>query len=143
MAIGRCSEGEKPPLVILPELIAFAVEDQRAFAHRLAALDLEADAQLRRAVEKLGEDPHRPGKPAFGAAALVDGEIEAGHDRRGRRVEVVAVERKPGLEPQRIAGAEADRLDQLAGAERIGQRPRRQCRARKSRTRLRRYSRSG
>ena len=36
------------------DLIAFAVEDQRALAHRLAAFDQQADALLGRAIVELG-----------------------------------------------------------------------------------------
>ena len=56
------------------DLIAFAVEDQRALAHRLLAVDEQADALLHRAIVDLAEDPQRAGEAALGAAALADRE---------------------------------------------------------------------
>ena len=89
------------------DLIAFAVEHQRAFANRLAAVDLEADALLRRTVLDLRENAHRAGEAAVGAAPLVDCEGEAGHDRRRLVVEVVTVERQARFEAQRIRARQA------------------------------------
>ena len=71
---------------------------------------------------ELAEDPHRAGEAAFGAAALADGESR-GPAITGVvvAVEIVAVERQAGLEPQQIARAEADRLDR-AGRRRARRR---------------------
>ena len=63
-----------------------------------------------------------PGESTLGTAALVDSEGEPGHHRCDRAVEIVAVERQPRLEPQRIAGAEADRLHPFVGNQPVGDR---------------------
>src|SRR3546814_582217 len=42
-------------------------------------------------------------------------------DRRGRGVDVVAVQAETGLQPQRVAGAEADRLDVGMGQQPLGE----------------------
>ena len=55
--------GRKAAAGDLADLIAFAVEDERAFANRLAAINLQADAFLWRAVLQFGENPCAPGKP--------------------------------------------------------------------------------
>ena len=62
-----------------------------------------------------------PGKSRGLAAALADGEIEAGLDRRDGVVEVVAIERQAGLEAQAVAGAQADRLDPSVGQKSVPQ----------------------
>ena len=88
-------------------------KQRRAFAHRRAALRPQADAAARRAVLKLRENLVRAGKAAGAraavAAALLDRPFQRGLDRRGRGVDVVAVEAKPGLEPQAVARAKPDR----------------------------------
>ena len=83
-----------------------------------------------------------PGKPPSRAAPLGDGEGQVGLDRRRGLVEVVAVERQPGLEAQRIARAEADRLHLRLGEQRARDRLGVASPARRSRSRPRRYSRS-
>src|SRR3954462_3354823 len=77
-----------------PDLIAFAGEHQRAFAHRLASVDLEAAPPRRRTILELRKDAHRSGEPALGAAARVDREVEASHHRGRPVVEIVTVERQ-------------------------------------------------
>ena len=118
MAIGRCSEGEKPPLVILPTSLPSPSSTSAPSRTGWRPSTSKPTRFCGGAVLELGEDPHRAGEAAFGAAALVDREGQAGHHRRRLAVEVVAVERQPGFEPQRIARAEADRLDQLVGDDR-------------------------
>src|SRR5437764_2001229 len=119
---GALERGREAAAGDLADLIAFAVEDERTLAHGLAAVDIEADALLRRAILELGEDAHRAREASLGAAALIDGEGQAGHHRRGIEVEVVAVERQARLKPKRITRAEADRLGQLVGADYVGKR---------------------
>src|SRR6202011_5812546 len=89
---------------------AVARFDLRAFARRHAPLGPQSDAQAARAVAQLGE--HALGRPgaALPAPALLDRPGEAGFDRRGAGVDVVAVEAQPRFEPQRVARTEADRL---------------------------------
>src|SRR4051794_31973653 len=105
----------------LADLTALAVEDKRALAHRLATLDFQADALLRRSILEFGENSHGPGKTALGPAPLVDGEGQAGHDRRGASIKIVAVQREARFKPKRIAGAETDRLRNLMGGDRVGE----------------------
>ena len=54
-------------------------------------------------------------------AALADDPGQAGLDRAGEFVEVVAVEAEPGFQPQRIAGAKADGDDLGLGDQRVRQ----------------------
>src|SRR5437764_15402601 len=69
---GPLQRGREAAAGDLADLIAFAVKDERAFADGLTALDVEADALLRRAVLKLGEDTHSAWEAASAAAPLVD-----------------------------------------------------------------------
>ena len=57
-------------------------------------------------------------KSAFLAAALLDRPVQAGLDGRRGGVDVMAIEAEPGFEAQRIARAEADRLDLRIGEKR-------------------------
>jgi hypothetical protein len=83
--------------------------------HRRAALGQEAHAQARRALLEFHQDAVGAGEAARAGAApaagLLDRPAERGLGRAGRLVEVRAVEAEPGLEPQRIARAEADGRD--------------------------------
>ena len=79
--------------------------------------------------------------PGF-AAALADHPGEAGFDRRGQFVDVVAVQAKPGLQPQRIARAQAGGRHFRLRQQRVGQRLGAVGGHAKSRTRPRRCSRS-
>ena len=97
------------------------IADRGAVAGRRLAVEDDADAQPRRAVGELAGDAIGAGKAALGAPALGDGEAEIGLDRRRGLVDVVAVEAEAGLEPQRIAGAEADRQHLRLGEERAGE----------------------
>src|SRR5690606_2742290 len=85
-----------------PHLLA--VEQHRAVGPgRPPALDLEAPEAAADAALALGEE----GVVAEGAAlAPGDDGLEAGLQRRDAGAELVAVQREPGLEPQRVAGAE-------------------------------------
>src|SRR5512147_1190273 len=79
-------------------------EQQRAFAHRRAALRKQSDTAARRAFLKMGEylfsARKSAGAGAAAAAALLHRPFQRALDRRGRGVDVVAVETQPGLEPQ-------------------------------------------
>ena len=83
----------------LSNLIALTVEDEGALANRLPSVDFEPDPLLRNTILKLTQDAHVAGKAALGAAALVDGERQAGHHRRRTRIEIVAVKRQSRLQP--------------------------------------------
>ena len=142
MAIGPPSEGAKPPLVTVPTVAAVCVQDLGAFA-RGRAFDQQADAERgRRRRAMLAQDALGAGEIRGLAPALRDGEAEIGFDRRGGLVEVVAVKRQAGLEAQRIARAEADRLDALIGEQSCSTTRRLARRERESRSRPRRCSRS-
>ncbi len=79
----------------------------------------------RRAVFKLGKNSVRAGKAAGAgaalAAAVLDRPLQRGLDRRGRDGDIVAVEAKPGLEPQAVAGAKPDRQHVLMTQQRGGE----------------------
>src|SRR5215208_4558973 len=47
------------------DFTAFAVEHERPFPNRLAALDVESDALLRRSTVELGEDSERSGEASL------------------------------------------------------------------------------
>ena len=76
-------------------------------------------------------------------AALADHPGQPGLDRRGQLVDVVAVQAQPGLQPQRVARAQAGRRHLRLRPAARRRAPRRGRPARKSRTRPRRCSRSG
>src|SRR5580704_17512931 len=84
--------------------------DLGAFARRRLAVRQDTDALARRTLGELPLDALGAGKAAFLAPSLLYRPGERRLDGRGRRVDVMAVEAKPGLEPQRIARAEPDRL---------------------------------
>ncbi len=56
------------------------------------------------------------------AAALLHRPFQRGFDRRGRLVDVVAIEAQPGLEPQAVAGAKPDRQHLAIGQQQFGER---------------------
>src|SRR4051794_22529157 len=105
----------------LADLIALAVEDKGALAHRLAPFDFKANPLLRRSILELGKDSQGSGKASLSSATLVDGEGQAGHDRRGASIKIVAVQREARFKPKGIASAETDRLRKLMGADRVGE----------------------
>ena len=89
---------------------AVLVENRGVLACR-RALDEEADANPGQLSAELGGDTIGAGEVPGLTAALADGEIEPSLDRRHGVVEVVPVKRQSSLEPQAVAGTEADRLD--------------------------------
>jgi len=84
-----------------------------ARAHRRLSLDRQPDAKARRPAGDLRPDALASGKAAFGAPAPTDRPGETRLDGIGRFVDVLAIEAQPGLQPQRVARAEADRRDIL------------------------------
>src|SRR5690606_16257087 len=96
--------------------------DRRALARGQAAFERETDALRVGPVFDQTEDALGARKAAVGAATLADREAEAGGDRVGVGRKIVPVKRQPRLQPQRIARAEADRLDLDLGAEAAGDR---------------------
>src|SRR4249920_2878498 len=85
--------------------------DLRALARDRLAVGQKTDPLARRAVGDLLLDDRGAREAALLAAFLADAPQQAGLDRRGRGVDVVAVETEAGFEAQRIAGAQTDRLD--------------------------------
>ena len=142
MATGALTVRPKPPEVTMPITAPSAASDLRALAHRRAAGRADADALARGPVGEFAQDALGAGEAALRAPPLRDGEGQVGLDRRRRLVEVVAVERQPGFQPQRIARAEADRLHLRLGEQRARHALRVAWRERRSRSRPRRYSRS-
>jgi hypothetical protein len=62
------------------------------------------------------------GARSAGAAHLLDGPGQAGFDRAGGGVDVVAVQAQAGFQAQRVACAQAGRLDFGLGQQGFGQR---------------------
>ena len=94
-----------------PDRLSGNVDDLGARARGRAAQQPQAHALARRTVGERRQDARGSGKAALGAPALRDRPCEPRLDRIGRLVEFVAVEAEAGLQPQRVARAEADRLD--------------------------------
>ncbi len=122
MATGALSVGPKPPEVTDADRRAVRRQHLGALAHRRAPGGANADAQPLRAVRQLLQDAFRAGEVSVLAPRLADGEGEVRLDRRGGLVEVVPVERQPGLEPERIARAEPDGLHLGLRQQRAGER---------------------
>jgi len=76
----------------LANLIALAIGDRGAFAGRCTAFGLHADAFAGNPVLDLGLNDGRAREAAFFAAALADGPDQAGFDRGGGGVDVMAIE---------------------------------------------------
>src|SRR3546814_6362101 len=107
---------------LLADLRSVAVEHRGAFAHRLAPVDAQPDTLDDRALLALDQDTRGTGEIRFLAPPLArDREAEIGHARRRLLVEIVAVERQPLLQPQRIARAQPDRVDLGSGDQRVGE----------------------
>ena len=110
MAIGASRLGAKPPEVTLP--IGWPDADRISVPSRAGARPSgRMPTRLRAGPSaQLALDARGAGEAALGPPPLADRPCQPGLDRRRRLVDVVAVEAEAGLEPQRIAGAEADRL---------------------------------
>ena len=80
--------------------LQFACKNRRAFAYRHLALDRKADQLARRALSQRFQDAICAVETAFLAAALRNGKAGIALNRISRRVHVVAIERKPRLQPQ-------------------------------------------
>src|SRR4051812_21580444 len=87
-----------------------AERDLRALARDRLALGQQADPLAPRAFGDLLLDDISTGEAALCAALLADAPQQHRLDRRRRGVDVMAVEAEPGLQPERIARAESDRL---------------------------------
>ena len=110
----------------------------RAFQH----LQPHADAREGPSASSRHDPRRRRGSRRASRRRLLHGEGQARLDRRGGLVQVVAVERQAGLQPQRVAGAQADGLHPLVGQQRVPEGRRRARRGPGSRSRPRRCSRS-
>src|SRR5260370_34380701 len=95
--------GAKPAGVAPADLWgrSFVSEQRRAFAHRRAALGPQPDPAAWRAILKLSENFVGARKTADTRAALatafLNRPFQRAFDRRGRGVDVVAIETKPCL----------------------------------------------
>src|SRR6185503_9512536 len=85
--------------------------DHRTLARGQAPLDGEADAAGGRALGKFLLHPVGADEAALKAAALGHGKTKAGGNHADAGVQIMAVEGKARLQPQRVAGAKAVRLD--------------------------------
>src|SRR5262249_34419341 len=97
--------------------------DLHALARRRPIVGANANTLARWSELVFAQDAPGAGEVAGFAAALLDYPGEIGSDRRCRRIEVVAVEAKTCLEPQRVARAQANRLHLRVGEQRFGQIP--------------------
>ena len=142
MAIGAFSVGEKPPEVMVPAAVPSSAT-MSVCARAGARPSGRMPTRWRGApCSNWSRIAAAPGKSQRGAAALADHPGEAGLDRRGQLVDVVAVEAEARLQPQRIAGAEAGRRRPRAPRRARPPALRPVRRGRRSRTRPRRCSRS-
>src|SRR5690606_4008985 len=92
-----------------------------ALAGRRTALGLDADADARRSVAQLALDALGAGEAALLATALLNRPDEARLHRRGHLVQLMAVEAEAGLQPQRVARTQADRLHDVLRQKQPGQ----------------------
>src|SRR5205807_9899441 len=92
-----------------PQCAPCVVHNLRVLARRRAPVRTDADALAARPLDELSQDRGRAGEAALGAAPLADCPSEIGLDRGRGFVDVMPIEAEPGLEAQRITGAEADR----------------------------------
>ena len=115
---GAAQRGRKATRGDLADHRARGIGDLGPLARR-GAFDGEADADAAGLVGEFAEDTRGAGEIGGLAAALRDGEVKPGLDRRNALVEVVAVERQAGLKTEAVAGAEADGLDPLVDQQRI------------------------
>ena len=104
----RSRVGPKPPEVTTPASVPSSAMIVGLRSGRRASVRADADAAADRAVVELIAHHQAAGKIPVHLAAFADDPGQAGLDRAGELVDVVAVEAKPGLQPQRVAGAEAD-----------------------------------
>ena len=109
MATGAFRLGPKPPLVTSPMTRPVLVGDLGAFARRRLALGQNADALARRAVDSSSMIRCGAGKILVALAALADGPDADWPPPDRCLVDVMAVEAKPGFQPQPIARAKTDR----------------------------------
>ena len=106
MATGWSMVGPSRPLVTSPIRCTVSRMQLDVFTHRNALPRLQPDTfrgwapaylQFR---QNFGRTRESPGASATGAAHLLDRPLEAGFDRRGRAVNVVAVRQQTGFQPQ-------------------------------------------
>src|SRR5258708_4320645 len=97
-----------------------AERDVRALARDRFARGQQADPLARGAVGDLLLDGRGAGETALCPALLADAPQQARLDRRGRGVDVVAVEAETSFEAERIARAQTDRLDLRLGQKLAG-----------------------
>src|SRR5690606_3381018 len=82
---------------------AGSVDQRRTLARRQATVELDADAPAGGAIGQFTENALRAREVGALAPALRYRKVQTSLDRGDRLVEVVAVERQPRLEPQRVA----------------------------------------
>ena len=121
MAIGRPSEGEKPPEVTRPTITPLRVGDFRSIPRRRLAVKRQSNPHAGNALRQLALHARRARKTALFATAFGNRPVQGRLDRAGGLVEFVTIEAKSGFEPQGIAGAEADGADLLLGQQRRGE----------------------
>ena len=105
---GRGRRGRERSAGDFADGVAGRVQNLHVRACCGASFELQAHAEARRAFRQFAQHPRRAGEAALGPSPLADGEGQPRLDGRDGFVDVLAIKRKPGFEPQRIAGAKAD-----------------------------------
>ena len=103
------------------DLRAARIENFRPLPRRCATLGQDADALTFRAVREFGSDARRTRISTALAPSLLNAPGEIGFDRRGRRVDVVAVEAQARFEAETVARPEANRRDARIGEQAFGE----------------------
>src|SRR5437762_13438147 len=89
---GRAERGAEAAARHRPDRVAGGFDDRGAFARRRAPVWANADAPALHALGKLPQYDSGAGEAALGAPPFADRPGEPGFDRRGRLVDIVAVE---------------------------------------------------
>ena len=121
MATGPPTLGPKAARGDDADLGAAGRRDHRALAGWRTAFGQDADAAPGRALADFADDARMAGKAPFLTATLLDRPVQRRLDRGGLRVDIMAIKAIAGLEPQRIARPQPDRLHRLMRGELVPQ----------------------
>ena len=110
MAMGRPSEGEKPPEVTPDDRATsyLCLGDVSPLARRRLAVERQADPLPRHALDQLPLDAAAPGKPPSARRRFEIDQARAASIGLVVGVDVMTIKAQARFEPQRIAGAQAE-----------------------------------